>query len=65
MSIKYERALNQLLWETVYEDQDLGPLYVLQVDVSNGFYRIVIQPGSAPKMGLFFQQLQGMIKVWK
>ena len=35
-------------------DPELGYVYLLKVDVSDGFYRIWLRPEDAPKLGLIF-----------
>ena len=51
---QYRCALDCLLREIVFTDPDLGPVYLLKADVSDGFYRIGLRPEGAPKLGLIF-----------
>ena len=53
-AMQYGRALDRLLREIVYADLDLGYVYLLKANVSNGFYRIGLRPEDAPKLGLIF-----------
>ena len=53
-AMKYGWALDRLIKEVVIADPALGPVYVLNADVSNGFYRIGLKPTDAPKLGLVF-----------
>ena len=43
-SMQYGRALDRLLRKIFFVDPALGPVYMLKVDVSDGFYRIGIRP---------------------
>ena len=51
---QYGWALHHLIREIVYADPELGYVYLLKVDVSNGFYRIGLRPEDATKLGLIF-----------
>ena len=52
--MKYGRALDFLIREIVYVDLALVYVYLLEADVSDGFYRIGLSPEDAPKLGLIF-----------
>ena len=52
--IQYGRALDRLLWEVVFENPALGPVYIIKADVSSGLYCIGLCPGDALKIGLIF-----------
>ena len=52
--MQYGRALDRLIREIVYVDPALGYVYMLEADVSDGFYRIGLRPEDAPKLGLIF-----------
>ena len=51
-SMQYGCALDRLLYEIVFADPALGPVYLLKADVSDGFYRTWLRPEDAPKLGL-------------
>ena len=53
-AMQYGWALDRLIREIVYVDPALGYVYLLQADVSDGFYRIGLRPEDAPKLGLIF-----------
>ena len=53
-AMKYGWALDRLLREIVYADPDLGYVYLLKANASDGFYRIGLRPEDAPKLGLIF-----------
>ena len=52
--MQYGRALDRLIREILYADPALGYVYLLQADVSDGFYRIWIRPTDPPKLELIF-----------
>ena len=58
-AMQYGRALDRLIREIVYADPELGYVYLLKADVSNGFYRIGLRPIDAPKLGLIFPSGKG------
>ena len=45
-------ALDRLIRKIVYADPELGYVYLLKADVSDGFYRIGLRPQDAPKLVL-------------
>ena len=53
-AMKYGRALERLIREVVIADPALGSVHVLKEDNRDGFYRIVLHPTDAPKLGLVF-----------
>ena len=52
--MQYDWELDRLLREIVYTDRYLGYVYLLKVDVSDGFNRIGLRPEDAPKLVLIF-----------
>ena len=53
-AIKCGQVLDRLIREVVIADPDLGPIYALKADISDGFYRISLRPADAPNICLFF-----------
>ena len=53
-TIQYGRELERLIREVVIDDPSLGPVHLLKVDVSDGFYRIGLRPTEAPKLEIIF-----------
>ena len=52
--MQYGRALDRLIRDIVYANPELGYVYLLKADVSDGFYRIGLRPEDSPKLGLIF-----------
>ena len=50
--MQYGRSLEHLIREVVIADPDLGPVYVIKIYISNGFYHIALRPEDAPNLGL-------------
>ena len=50
--IQYGRVLDRIIREVVIAEPALVPIYILNTDVSNGFYRIGLPPTDVPNMGL-------------
>ena len=57
--MQYGWALDRLIREIVYADPELGYVYLLKADVSDGFYRIGLHPTDVPKLGLVFPSGKG------
>ena len=53
-AMQYGRTLDRVLREIVFADPALGPVYLIKMDVSDGFYRIGLRAEDAPKLGLIF-----------
>ena len=52
--MQYGRALECLIREVFISNPELGPVNVLKVGVSDGFYHIGLRPTDAPNMGIVF-----------
>ena len=50
--MQYGWALDLIVREVVISGLDLVPIYLLKVDVSNGFFLVALQPYDTPKLGL-------------
>ena len=53
-TIQYGLALECLIREVIIADPALGPVHVLKVNVSDGFYCIGLCLKNSPNLGLFF-----------
>ena len=52
--MQFRHAHEQYLQELLLDDPAQGPLYMLKLDISDGFYRIAIAPNNIPKLGVIF-----------
>ena len=52
--MQYGRVLDCLMREIVFADPARVHVYMLNADVSNGFYQINLRPADAPKLGVIF-----------
>ena len=52
--MQFGHALDRVLREILLLDPELGPAYLLKVDISDGFYRIALVPSDIPKLGVVF-----------
>ena len=59
-SIQFGHALEQILREILLADPALGPVKMLKVDLSDGFYRLHLILRDAPKLGLAFPKIDGL-----
>ena len=53
-SMQFGRTLQRLLQKLVAADPRYGPTYLIKVDISDGFYRIHLNPHDAPVLGVAF-----------
>ena len=53
-SMQFGRALERIIRHIVLANPDLGPVFLIKVDVSDGFYRIDLRPTDVPKLGVVF-----------
>ena len=55
-SMQFSHALERFLREFFLASPALGPLFLDETDISDGFYRIDFAPSDIPKLGLIFLQ---------
>ena len=53
-SMQYGNALHRFLREILLADPRHGTVYMLKLDISDGFYRINLAPADVPKLGVVF-----------
>jgi hypothetical protein len=58
-SMQFGHALERILREILLADPKLGPIYMLKLDISDGFYRVNLAPGDIPKLGVVFPTRPG------
>jgi hypothetical protein len=58
-SMQFGHALDRYLREILLSDPTLGPVYMLKLDISDGFYRVNLAPGDIPKLGVAFPSRPG------
>ena len=52
--MQFGHALDRYLREILLADPTLGPIYMLKLDIADGFYRIAINIEDIPKLGVVF-----------
>ena len=57
--MQFRYALNCILCKIIIPDQSLGPVQLMNVDLSNGFYRINLNIDDIPKLGVGFPTKPG------
>jgi hypothetical protein len=62
-SMQFGHALDRILWEILLADPMLGPVQLLKVDISDGFYRINMNIDDIPKLGVAFPSEPGEEKL--
>ena len=61
--MQFGQALERLLTHIVHADPRFGPVYIIKVDISDGFYRIHIRPQDVPKLGVAYPTPPGEPKL--
>lgn len=62
-SMQFSNALKRILREILLASPSHGPVYINKTDLSDGFYRINLNPEDAPKLGLLFPTRPGKEKL--
>ena len=57
--MQFGHALNRILQEILLADPSNGPIHLMKIDISNGFYRIALNIDNIPKLGVVFPTLPG------
>ncbi len=58
-AMQFGHALDRYLRELLLADPANGPLYMLKLDISDGFYRVALAPQDIPKLGVVFPTREG------
>ena len=53
-SMQFGNALDRILREILMADPTYGPIELMKVDLSDGFYRVDLNVGDVPKLGVVF-----------
>ena len=53
-AMQFGHALDRILREILLADPEQGKIYIIKVDISDGFYRIHVRPDDVPKLGVIF-----------
>ena len=53
-AMQFGHALDRILRELLLADPKLGPMYMLKLDISDGFYRINLAAEDIPRLGVVF-----------
>jgi hypothetical protein len=53
-SVIFGHALDRILREILLANPAFGPVYLIKLDISNGFYRIALAVNDIPKLGVAF-----------
>jgi hypothetical protein len=56
-AMQFGRSLEHILWEILFTNPAHGPVQMIKLDISDGFYRIGINIDNIPKLGVVFPML--------
>ena len=62
-SMQFGHALDRILREILLSDPNMGPVQMLKVDISDGFYRVNMNIEDIPKLGVAFPTEPGQEKL--
>jgi hypothetical protein len=51
-AMQFGRTLDRLLFRIWSADPSYGPVYILKLDLADGFYRVPLSPGATPALGV-------------
>jgi len=54
LEMQFGKALPRILWAIVHSDPRHGPVYLIKIDLADGFYRIYLAPRDIPLLGVAF-----------
>ena len=57
--MKFGHAHDQILHELILVNPSLGPVQLLKLDISDGFYYVNLNINNAPKLGIAFPTKPG------
>ena len=58
-AMQFGHALDRLLRQILLADPSSGPVKIIKVDISDGFYRLCLSPTDIPKLAVVFPTLPG------
>ena len=58
-SMQFGHALERIIREILLANPKLGPVHMMKVDLSDGFYRVGVNPNDIPKLGVVFPTKKG------
>lgn len=59
-AMQFGHALDRLLRQILLANPSDGPVYIIKLDISDGFYRIALVPADVPKLGVIFPTRPGV-----
>jgi hypothetical protein len=62
-AMQYGHALERLLHRILHADAEHGPVYMIKIDLSDGFYRVPLRPADIPTLGVAYPSLPGAEKL--
>ena len=59
----FGHALDRILCELILDNPALGPIQLLKLDISDGFYQVNLNIDNVPKLGVAFPTKPGKPKL--
>jgi len=59
-AMQFGHALQRILQTILHADPRFGPVYLIKVDIADGFYRVWLNTNDIPKLGVIFPTLPHM-----
>ena len=61
--MQFGHTLDRLLREILFADPKNGPVRLIKIDISDGFYRVGIVPSDIPKLGVIFPSMDPKVQL--
>jgi hypothetical protein len=58
-AMQFGRALERILQQIHFANRKYGPVFLIKVDIADGFYRLCLADGSIPSFGVAFPSIPG------
>jgi hypothetical protein len=58
-AMQFGQTLHRILRHVLLADPQHGPIYIIKIDISDGFYRIDVNPDDIPRLGVIFPTRAG------
>ncbi len=58
-AMQFGQSLERILWEILFTNPAHGPVQMIKLDISDGFYQIGLNIDDIPKLGVVFPMLPG------
>ena len=62
-SMQFGHASDRILWKILLANPAFGPVNLIKINISDGFYRLDVNPSDIPKLAIIFPTLPGQTRL--